>query len=332
MFTTQNEGDRGYGEGRRYRPLTDAERSLLAARVPPAAEGRALDVGCGTGELAAHLSSAGYTVDAVDRSETALAEAGSRHGGAARWLRLDIEEDDGAALYGDGYDLITLRFVAPFLSSRDHTLDALGRRLRPGGTLVIITPLPVETPAEQRGIAALAEDELARLQSRWAAAERHDADGLVFLVLRGPRQDETAPHVAAQHTPSSARNGEGDVPRRRHHFHLLGRYYAQVESGRKTIEVRVATPRRRPSKSGTPSSSATGTATGNSTSSCSGSPRTARSRTCSARRTPPVSTRTAGARNCSSASAASIRRPRRRSAPSPSSSTTVPHGRAVPCR
>ncbi|MFE9970152.1 methyltransferase domain-containing protein [Streptomyces hirsutus] len=240
MFTTQEEWDRGYTEGRRYRPLTDAERSLLAARVPPAAEGRALDVGCGTGELAAHLSSAGYTVDAVDWSETALAEAGSRHGGAARWLRLDVEEDDGAALHGDGYDLITLRFVAPFLSSRDHTLDALGRRLRPGGTLVIITPLAVDTPAERRGI-ALAEDELARLQSRWAAAERHDADGLVFLVLRGSRQDETAPHVTAQHTPSSAHNGEGDTPRRRHHFHLLGRYYAQVESGRKTIEVRVAT-------------------------------------------------------------------------------------------
>ncbi|WGD39725.1 methyltransferase, FxLD system [Streptomyces cathayae] len=221
--------------------LTDAERSLLAAHVPPAAGGRALDVGCGTGELAAHLSSAGYTVDAVDRSETALAEASSRHGGAARWLRLDIEEDDGAALHGDGYDLITLRFVAPFLSSRAHTLDALGRRLRPGGTLVIITPLAVDTPAARRGI-ALAEDELERLQSRWAAAERHDADGLVFLVLRGPRQDETAPHLAAQHTPSSAHNGEGDAPRRRHHFHLLGRYYAQVESGRKTIEVRVATP------------------------------------------------------------------------------------------
>ncbi|MFC9290720.1 ASCH domain-containing protein [Streptomyces sp. NPDC057052] len=30
-----------------------------------------------------------------------------------------------------------------------------------------------------------------------------------------------------------------------HHMHLLGRYYRQVEAGRKTIEVRVATPNRR---------------------------------------------------------------------------------------
>ncbi|MET7350604.1 hypothetical protein [Streptomyces mirabilis] len=65
MFTTQDEWDRGYTEGRRYRPLTDTERSLLATHLPPAAGGRALEVGCGTGELAAHLSSSGYTVDAI---------------------------------------------------------------------------------------------------------------------------------------------------------------------------------------------------------------------------------------------------------------------------
>ncbi|MFD5284044.1 ASCH domain-containing protein [Streptomyces rubrogriseus] len=36
----------------------------------------------------------------------------------------------------------------------------------------------------------------------------------------------------------------GDVPQE-HHMHLLGRYYRQVEAGRKTIEVRVATPNKR---------------------------------------------------------------------------------------
>ncbi|GGX82484.1 methyltransferase [Streptomyces fructofermentans] len=241
MFTSQDEWDRGYTEGHRYRPLTDVERSLLAAHLPPGVGGRALDVGCGTGELAAHLSSSGYAVDAVDWSEAALAQACTHHGRAARWLRIDIEQDAGASLDADGYDLITLRFVAPFLSARDRTLDALSRRLRPGGALVIITPLAADTPADRRGI-ALDEDELARLQSRWAVPERHDADGLVLLVLRGPCQDRAAPHVAAQRTPSGGHTDEeGGLPRR-HHFRLSGRHYSQVESGRRTIEVRVATP------------------------------------------------------------------------------------------
>ncbi|MDI3423369.1 hypothetical protein [Streptomyces luteolus] len=36
----------------------------------------------------------------------------------------------------------------------------------------------------------------------------------------------------------------GDEPRE-HHMHLLGRHYRQVDAGRKTVEVRVATPNKR---------------------------------------------------------------------------------------
>ncbi|MET8285332.1 class I SAM-dependent methyltransferase [Streptomyces sp. NPDC005132] len=140
MFATQDEWDRSYAEGRRFSPLSDRERSLLATHAPPPADARALDIGCGVGELAAHLSTLGYAVDAVDWSETALAEAAAEHGTAVRWLRLDIESDDGTPLHADGYDLITLRFVVPLLNPRARTLHALGRRLRPGGAIVVVTP------------------------------------------------------------------------------------------------------------------------------------------------------------------------------------------------
>ncbi|MFD7873479.1 methyltransferase domain-containing protein [Streptomyces sp. NPDC059766] len=247
MFTTQEEWDRGYADGLRYRRLGDSERLLLAAHTPAPTEGRALDVGCGVGELAAHLAGLGYSVDAVDWPATALAEAGARYGGAVRWLRLDIEGDDRGPLHADGYDLITLRFVAPFLTSRDRTLHALGHRLRPGGTLVVITPLMADTPALRHGI-ALGEDELAALQNRWSTAERHDTEGLALMFLRGPLRSAATPDgpptVAVPGGPSGARGIDpaGAAVPRQHHFHLLGRYYGQVESGRKTVEVRVATP------------------------------------------------------------------------------------------
>lgn len=51
--------------------------------------------------------------------------------------------------------------------------------------------------------------------------------------------DETRQAIPAVPSPSAE-----DVPPA-HHMHLLGRHYRQVEAGRKTIEVRVATPNRR---------------------------------------------------------------------------------------
>ncbi|WP_325120118.1 methyltransferase domain-containing protein [Streptomyces sp. GMR22] len=244
MSITQDEWNTGYADGRRYRRLGDGERSLLATHFPAPVDGTALDVGCGVGELAAHLSSLGYHVDAVDWSDNALAEATAQHGNAARWLRLDIERDDWAPLHADGYDVIILRFVYPFLKHRDRTLRALGRRLRPGAAIVVITPLAADTPAERRGI-ALDEDELAHLRTGWSTAERHDAEGLAFVVLRGPQQAETdpLPEPSANHTHYAPADFQDATPTsRQHHFTLRERYYAQVESGRKTIDVRVGTP------------------------------------------------------------------------------------------
>ena len=47
-----------------------------------------------------------------------------------------------------------------------------------------------------------------------------------------------------QAIPAVPRPAAGEEPQE-HHMHLLGRYYRQVEAGRKTIEVRVATPNKR---------------------------------------------------------------------------------------
>jgi 2-polyprenyl-3-methyl-5-hydroxy-6-metoxy-1,4-benzoquinol methylase len=177
LFTTQDEWNRGYAEGRRYRSLGDAERSLLAGQVPAPSAGRALDVGCGVGELASFLTSLGYIADAADWSDHALADGAANHPEVTRWLRLDIEHDDWGQLHESGYDLITLRLVAAFLEERTRVLRDLGQRLRPGGALIVITPLAAETPAERRGT-AFDEDELSELHAGWPHVERTDADGL----------------------------------------------------------------------------------------------------------------------------------------------------------
>lgn len=176
-----------YDDGHDFRPLRDVERNLLARHACAPEAARALDVGCGTGELAAHLAQIGYEVDAVDFADGALSCARRQQEAAkgVRWLCLDIEHDDLAELHVDGYDLITMRLMLAFVDDRARVVRALAARLRAGGALVVITPVAANTPEERRRI-ALDEDEIGLLTEGWEQAERFDADGLAFLVCRGP--------------------------------------------------------------------------------------------------------------------------------------------------
>ncbi|MER7154639.1 bifunctional class I SAM-dependent methyltransferase/NUDIX hydrolase [Streptomyces lydicus] len=191
-YVTQDEWDGHYGAGRAFRPLDSSEHELLRALVPaPPGGGHALDVGCGLGELARHLATTGYTVDGVDYAASAvtlatgLAEQMSPPpAGKVRFLRCDVERDSLDALRSS-YDLITFRLSYAFLGDRTRVMRRLRERLNPGGAVVVITPVVDAVPAERRDL-ALDEDEIALLTAGWRTVERHDADGLATLVLRGP--------------------------------------------------------------------------------------------------------------------------------------------------
>ncbi len=113
-------------------------------------------------------ASLGYTVDALDFAGSAIDRAGEEQADIerVRWLHLDIEHDDPAPLHEEGYDLVVLRLVVPFVSDRMRVLHGLGERLRDGGALVVITPVAENTPEERRGI-ALDEDEIAQVSTGW---------------------------------------------------------------------------------------------------------------------------------------------------------------------
>ncbi len=191
---TAEHWNRSYTDGIAFTALRPQEQAALTEHAPaPEGGGRALDVGCGLGDLAAYLAASGYAVDALDLSAAALARARAAHPNAAvRWLEADVEEADLRHLLGDDpYPLVTLRLSVAFLANRTNTLHRLGRLLAPGGTLMITTPLAAATPVERRHI-ALDEDEIAALTSGWRDVQRLDAGNLGVLVLRGPCRDTVA--------------------------------------------------------------------------------------------------------------------------------------------
>jgi SAM-dependent methyltransferase len=96
---------------------------------------RVLDLGCGTGGHAVVLSSRGYAVVGVDRSEDMLRRARER-GSSARFERGDITGVD----LGERFDAVVIMFaVMGYLTCNADirsALNAARRHLEPGGLLV----------------------------------------------------------------------------------------------------------------------------------------------------------------------------------------------------
>jgi SAM-dependent methyltransferase len=102
----------------------------LAAAVSAAS---VVDLGCGTGQLAAELARRGHRVTGIDPSPAMLAVAGRRDGGdRVRWV-----EGDASCLGSGEYDLVVMSgHVVQVITDNDRlmaTFAAIYRALRPGG-------------------------------------------------------------------------------------------------------------------------------------------------------------------------------------------------------
>ena len=102
-------------------------------------EGRALDIGCGLGDNAAHLAQAGFKVTAFDLSQTAIAWAAKRFPDLdIDWRAADLVNppDD---LIGK-FDLVNETYTLQALRSpiREAAIRSLAGFVKPGGTLLIV--------------------------------------------------------------------------------------------------------------------------------------------------------------------------------------------------
>jgi SAM-dependent methyltransferase len=100
--------------------------------------GRALDLGCGPGRNALHLAAAGFRVEAIDLSATAIAWARERAAAAAVDIGWQVGDAFTADLPGP-YDLVVdsgcFHHLAPH--RRLDYLQLLHRVLAPGGVLCL---------------------------------------------------------------------------------------------------------------------------------------------------------------------------------------------------
>lgn len=103
----------------------------------PLTPGRALELGCGKGDDAVWLAGQGWSVVAVEISQTALdyAAANAERAGVAD--RITFQRHDLGQSFPEGeFDLVTANFLAAF--PRDAVFQRAAAAVAPGGHLLII--------------------------------------------------------------------------------------------------------------------------------------------------------------------------------------------------
>jgi ubiquinone/menaquinone biosynthesis C-methylase UbiE len=175
----------GHPLAARLRELVEGEAALP--------KGKALDIGCGTGDTAIYLARHGWDVTAADFVESALERARrkTRNAGVhVRYLRADVTRL-GEYDVGNGFDLVTDNGLLHGLSdeARDAYVREVGPRVVAGGRLLILA----FGERERRGPRGIGRAEVERrFADGWellatgidAAATDDSDDPLYFYDLR----------------------------------------------------------------------------------------------------------------------------------------------------
>lgn len=114
----------------RHSFVSDLARDLID-ELDPDPDERVLDLGCGTGDLAAEMTRRGVAVVGVDRSATQLASAREKYPD----LQL-VRADARYSVFRPQFDGILSNAVLHWITDPDAAIDTMFRALRPGGRLV----------------------------------------------------------------------------------------------------------------------------------------------------------------------------------------------------
>ena len=112
----------------------------FAEVVSPLKPGHALDLGCGEGADACWLAERGWTVVAVDISDTALQRATAAAESQGLSDRITFAQHDLSESFPDGtFDLISAQFMHSMIPfDRPKVLKRAATAVRPGGLLLIV--------------------------------------------------------------------------------------------------------------------------------------------------------------------------------------------------
>lgn len=123
--------------------IADRMRRALALVDSTGATGRAMDAGCGAGQMVAELAGRGFSAAGFDVSANMVTATQKLL--ARRALNAEVVQANGEALPHptDSFDVVTALGYIEYFPSPPKAVAELARLTRPGGHLVITSPNPI---------------------------------------------------------------------------------------------------------------------------------------------------------------------------------------------
>lgn len=179
---TKSFWDSIYHNGKDYRLISTNSLNRIIEAVD-IHEGRALDIGCGTGQLSRELYHRGFSVTGVDISSEALqsARSASKY---IEYIEMDFESDSLDQLGSTKFDLIPCKLVFAFIKNPDNFIERVKAMLANNGAFIIITPTYEQVDEEKQNIAVDHANTLELLEKTFTSVNHFELDGLTVYTAQ----------------------------------------------------------------------------------------------------------------------------------------------------
>ena len=114
--------------------IDNIEKQIISSHLDNIIKGPMLELGCGTGHWTSYFTSKGFTVTAIDESETMIKIANSKNIRNASFMKADAAS---LPFSDNSFAVISSITMLEFVEDPEVIMSETDRVLKPGGTLII---------------------------------------------------------------------------------------------------------------------------------------------------------------------------------------------------
>lgn len=188
MKPTLSDWEQSYLQGREYGYLGTQQLTRTLERIG-LQSGRALDIGCGTGQLVRDLFHRGFEVHGIDMSRNAIELARQSTQYLGRGVSYEVRDVEYDGTGQTNIDIAFCRYVIAFISHKEAFVRSIARSLNYDGWFVLISPEPTMLPSDRQHIATDSKLVAAVCRQYFSEVEVKVEGTDQFFICRNPLKE-----------------------------------------------------------------------------------------------------------------------------------------------